>query len=164
MGEKWFILVIVFITALIIGGAIFFVGGSSQKAVLGKTAGAKIGIPEKSFDFKNIPYSGGNAVHKFTIKNTGDKELLIANLKTSCTCTKAYFQSDKERSQEFSMHATSDWTGKLDPGKEGIIVSDFDPTAHGPQGVGPITRLVSFETNDPDNPYVELSFKGVVVK
>ena len=49
--------------------------------------------------------------------------------------------------------------------KEGAeVVTVFDPAAHGPQGIGPISRLVSFETNDPQNPYIEFSFSAVVVK
>ena len=50
------------------------------------------------------------------------------------------------------------------PGETAEIIADFDPAYHGPQGTGPVTRIVSFETNDPDHPYVELGFKGTVVK
>lgn len=161
---------IIVATAIVLVGAVILLGNStpgSSKAVLGKTAGAKIESPETNFDFKDIPYSGGNAIHEFKVKNTGDKELVIANMATSCMCTKVYFQKGDEKSLEFGMkgHSTaSDWKGNLASGKEGSIVVVFDPTAHGPEGVGPISRIVSFETNDPDRPYVEFTFSGNVVK
>lgn len=141
--------------------------GSSSKAVLGKVAGAKVESLETSFDFKDIPYSGGNVQHEYKIKNIGDKNLEIANLATSCMCTKVYLKTSSGSSPEFGMKghtAASDWKGRLAPGEEGSVVAVFDPTAHGPQGVGPISRLVSLDTNDPDRPYLEFSFNGTVVK
>lgn len=169
MSDKKIIIGIVAITVAVIVGAVTFLGNSSSptKADLAKTAGAKVETIETKFDFQNIPYSGGNVEHVFPIKNIGDKDLKIANLATSCMCTKVYMKVGQDKSPEFGMpghNTASDWTGTLAPGQEGQIVAVFDPTAHGPQGVGPIDRLVSFESNDPDHPYVEFNFKGVVVK
>ncbi|KKS65550.1 MAG: hypothetical protein UV33_C0001G0028 [Candidatus Daviesbacteria bacterium GW2011_GWA1_42_6] len=161
---------IIVATAIVLVGAVVLLGNStpgSSKAVLGKTAGAKIEAPETNFDFKDIPYPGGNAIHEFKVKNTGDKELVIANLATSCMCTKVYLQTESGKGPEFGMKghtASSDWTGAIAPGKEGQVVAVYDPTAHGPQGVGPISRIVSFETNDPGRPYMEFTFSGNVVK
>jgi len=169
MSDKKILIVIAVVTLAILGGAMFFLSNtqSSSKAVIQKTAGAKIETPETNFDFKDIPYSGGDAIHEYKVKNTGDKDLEIANMNTSCACSKAYFKSAKGESPKFSMKgmsAPSSWKGILLPGEEGIVITDFDPTYHGPQGVGPISRIVSFETNDPDHPYIELSFSGNVVK
>lgn len=157
--------------AILLVGAVVLLGqssqGSSGKAVLGKTAGAKIESQETDFDFKNIPYSGGNAIHEFKVKNTGEKELIIANMATSCMCTKVYLQTELGKGPEFGMKghtASSNWTGTIAPGKEGLVVAVFDPTAHGPQGVGPMSRIISFETNDSDRPYMEFTFSGNVVK
>lgn len=172
--ERKIIIAVTIVTALILGGGIVFLGSSSKgtlgaKTALQKTAGAKIEVRERKFDFKDIPYSGGNVTHEYWIKNSGDQELKVANLKTSCMCTKTYLKTAKEKGPEFGMqgHASggaSDWIGKLLPGEEGQIMAVFDPTAHGPEGVGPVSRFVSFETNDPDHPYIELEFSGVVVK
>lgn len=167
MSEKAIIIGVVILTVFIIGGGIFFLSNSPTKAVLQKTVGARIETPQTSFDFKNVPYNGGFAKHSFTIKNIGDKELQIANLATSCTCTKVFYKKGKEESPYFSMKGhsgESSWTGVLKPKEKAELVIVFDPTAHGPQGVGPIERIISFETNDPDKPYVEFSFKGVVVR
>lgn len=100
---------IIVATAIILVGAVVFLGQSSSgsdrsgKAVLGKTAGAKIESPETNFDFKDIPYSGGNVKHEFKVKNTGDKELVIANMATSCMCTKVYLQTESGNGPEFGI-------------------------------------------------------------
>lgn len=168
MTDKKIVITIILITMAILAGALFLLGGSSSgKANLQKTVGAKLETLETSFDFKDIPYSGGNAVHEYKIKNIGDKDLQIANIYTSCACSKAFFKSAKGESPKSSMKgmsAPSSWTGSLAPGEEGQVVASFDPTYHGPQGVGPISRIVSFETNDPDRPYAELTFSGNVIK
>lgn len=154
-------------TLVVIGGGTFLLSNGPTKAVIEKTQGAKLETKETSFDFKEIPYSKGKAKHSFEIKNIGSNDLEIANLSTSCMCTITYFQSSREMSSEFGMKGMtqpSSWKGILKPGETGKIVIVFDPAFHGPQGVGPISRIVSFETNDPDHPYAELAFSGTVVK
>lgn len=165
MDKKVIIGILVFI-AVIIGGAILY-SNSTSKAAIEKTAGAKVATFESSFDFKNIPYSGGNVSHEFKIKNNGSKDLIIANLATSCMCTKVYFEARNIKGPEFAMKGMSgesSWKGTLKSNETGVIVAIFDPTAHGPSGIGSISRIVSFETNDPDHPYVEFAFSGVVIK
>lgn len=156
----------VLFTLIIIGGGIIYSNGS-KSATLGKTQGAKIQTFESNFDFKNIAYSGGNVEHAYKVKNAGEKDLTIANMATSCMCTKVFLKTSKEEGPQFGMKGmsgTSSWIGILKPGEEGQVVAVFDPTAHGPAGVGPVSRMVSLETNDPDHPYVEFSFTGTVVK
>lgn len=165
MDKKVVIGILVFIAA-IIGGAVVY-SNNTRSAVIEKTMGAKITAPELSFDFKNVPYSGGNVAHEFKIKNSGIKDLTIANLATSCMCTKVYFKTNGVKGPEFGMkghESEKAWKGVLKPNEEGIVAAVFDPTAHGPAGIGPVSRIVSFETNDPDRPYMEFNFSGVVVK
>ncbi len=165
--DKKIIIIISLITVVALGGGMYFAQNQGTKAAVEKTNGAKIQTFETSFDFKDVKYSGGNAKHGFKIKNAGTKDLTIANMSTSCMCTKVYLQAGNIKSPEFGMKGMSgdsSWKGVVKPGGEAKIVADFDPTAHGPQGVGPISRIVSFETNDPDHPYVEFTFSGVVVK
>ena len=166
MDKKIIALISVF-TIFVIGIAIIVAGLGSPKAELQKTKGANLQTSETNFNFNNIRYSGGNVSHKYEIRNAGDKDLRIANLATSCMCTTAYFKEGNKESPVFGMKgmsAPSNWTGVLKPGETGEIVTVFDPSYHGLSGIGPIQRTISFETNDPDRPYVELSFNGVVVK
>ncbi|MCL4419081.1 DUF1573 domain-containing protein [Patescibacteria group bacterium] len=166
MDKKIIIAAVLFTIVVVIGG-VFYSSGTPSKAAIEKTQGAKVETRETSFNFKDVPYSGGKAIHAFYIKNTGNKDLQIANLATSCMCTVTFFQSSREKGPEFGMKGmsqSSSWKGLLKPAEEGKIVAVFDPAFHGPQGLGPISRIVSFETNDPDHPYVELAFSGTVVK
>jgi len=168
--DKKFVLLITILTLGIIGIAILVSGSSSTtttKATVSKTAGAKIVVDHSSKKVGNIPYSGGNLIHVFPVKNAGTKDLEIANIATSCMCTKAYLKQGDNKSEGFGMKgmsAPSNWKGIIKPGETAEIIADFDPAYHGPQGTGPVTRIVSFETNDPDNPYVEVSLEGDVVK
>lgn len=165
--DKKFLLIIAFITAAVLFGGVFLFSNSKGPASVEKTSGAQIQILHKDFDFKDIKYNGGNATHAFPIKNNGSKELVLANLSTSCMCTHVYLKKGDEKSPSFGMKghsAASDWKGILKPKEEAEVIVVFDPTAHGPQGIGPVERFVSAETNDPDNPYVEFAFNGVVVK
>ena len=168
--DKKFIIFIIILTLGIIGLAIFVSGFSSTtttKATVSKTAGAKISVDHSSKKVGNIPYGGGNLIHVFPIKNAGTKDLEIANIATSCMCTKAYLKQGDNKSEGFGMKgmsSPSNWKGIIKPGETAEIIADFDPTYHGTQGTGPVSRMVSFETNDPDNPYVEVSFEGEVIK
>ena len=168
MNKKLIALMIV-ITLGIVGLAIFVSGSSTSetKATVSKTAGAKISIDHNFKTVGNIGYSKGILYHSFPIKNTGTKDLEIANMASSCMCTKVFLKKEGKDGPEFGMKgmsAPSSWKGILKPGESGEIVAAFDPTYHGPQGIGPVSRTASFETNDPANPYVELSFEGTVTK
>lgn len=166
--DKKFLLLIGGFTLAVLGFAIFIFGSSSNsKAELQKTKGAKISVTVSSKSVGNIPYDGGDLIESFPVKNIGDKDLEIANVATSCMCTKAYLKQGNNKSDEFGMKgmsAPSSWKGIIKPGQTAEIVADFDQKYHGPSGIGPVTRTVSFETNDPDNPYVEVGFNGVVTK
>ena len=168
--DKKFIALIIVLSAGIIGIAVLVSNSSpasNTKASISKTTGAKIVVDHFSKKVGNIPYSGGNLIHVFPVKNAGTKDLEIANIATSCMCTKAYLKQGDNKSEGFGMKgmsASSSWKGIIKPGQTAEIIADFDPTYHGPQGIGSVTRMVSFETNDPDNPYVEVSFEGEVVK
>lgn len=167
--DKKFIALILIITLGIIGIAIFISESSTSdtKATISKTQGAKISVNHNFKTVGDIGYSKGILYHSFPIKNIGTNNLEIANMTTSCMCTKVFLKTGGKDGPEFGMKgmsAPSGWIGILKPGESGEIVAAFDPAYHGPQGIGPVSRIVSFETSDVDNPYVELSFEGTVTK
>lgn len=164
---KVFLGIIIFSLIMIIGAVMILSGSSVGKVSLQKQTGVKIEVSEDKFSFDEIDYDGGNVSHGFKIKNIGDKDLVVANIITSCMCTKAFMKGpfgEGPKSGMKGMSKPSDWKGVLKVSEEGEIVAVFDPAFHGPSGVGPLSRNVSFETNDPDKPYVELTFDGNVVK
>ena len=165
MNNKKIVIIFITITILILGGGIFLLSSTtSAPAKVTTSQNAKAEVSQKIFDWGNIPYSGGNATKTFTIKNAGSDVLKLNGIKTSCTCTKAQVTINGKTSPYFSMHSSSAWVGEVAPGKEAQLTVIFDPTFHGPTGVGPVERLISLETNDLQNPKIEFSLKGVVVK
>lgn len=164
MADKKIIIGLIVLTMLILGGGVYFLSSTATSTQVTPSQNVKVEIPERTFDWGNIPYSGGNATKTFTIKNTGTGVLQLSGVKTSCTCTKAQVTIDGKGSPYFSMHSTTGWVGKVAPGKEAQLLVIFDPAFHGPSGVGPVERLISLETNDIQNPSIEFSLKGVVVK
>lgn len=165
MNDKKIIIGFIVITLLILGGGIYILSTTTSSPVeITTSQNAKAQVDQKFFDWGNIPINGGNAIKTFSIKNSGTDILKITGVKTSCTCTKAQIIIDGKTSPYFSMHATSGWVGEVAPGKEAQLKVIFDPAFHGPTGVGPVERLISMQTNDAQNPNLEFSLKGVVVK
>lgn len=164
MTDKKVIIGLIIFTLSILGGGIYVLSTSSAPVKITASQNARISVDQKTFDWGNIPYSGGNATKIFTIKNTGSDTLKLTGVKTSCTCTKAQVAIGGKSSPYFSMHATSAWVGEVAPGQEAQLTVIFDPAFHGPTGVGPIERIISMQTNDTQNPTLEFSLKGVVVK
>lgn len=164
MNNKKVVIGFIVLTLLILGGGVYILSNSAAPAKITTSQNAKVEVDQKTFDWGNIPYSGGNATKTFIIKNTGTGVLQLTGVETSCTCTKAQITIDGKTSPYFSMHATSSWVGEVVPGKEAKLLVIFDPAFHGPTGVGPMERLISVDTNDSQNPKLEFSLKGVVVK
>lgn len=165
MSERNIIIGVVLISLLILGGGIFLLSQTSsakpQNVTLSQNV--KIEVPEKTFDWGVIKYSGDKATKTFIIKNAGSDPLKLYNIKTSCVCTKANLTIDGKLSPDFSMHS-SPWIGEVASGKEAILNVIFDQTFHGPTWVGPMERLISMQTNDLSSPALEFKLTGNVVK
>ena len=120
-----------------------------------------------SQELGEIPMSAGIAQLGFTFKNTSDTPLDLQQLYTTCMCTKAKIITQAGQSAFAGMQGHTgglkpiDPNLQLQPGEEAVVLVEFDPNAHGPDAVGPITRSVILETNQAD---AEFMFSGVVIK
>lgn len=118
---------------------------------------------EIKFDFGTISMGRGNVTHAYKIKNVGSETVAINRVYTSCMCTTAKFIKGSAVFGPFGMAGhgyipTIDQ--ELKPGEEAIIEATFDPTAHGPAGVGKIERVIIVE-NNAGKPF-ELGFSATV--
>lgn len=104
-----------------------------------------INIPVTDYDFGAIPPGPGNVSQVFYLQNTGSEPLIISNVVTSCGCTRALLSSSV-----------------IPPGTRADLTAIFDPDFHDIQG--PVKRVIWLETNDPDQPVVEVSFTARVQK
>jgi len=137
--------------------AVLLVGCSPNPAVdsskLSLTDSGKIApTDDTSFDWGDINIEGGTVSRLYSFKNEGDTDLIIKSAQTSCMCTIAEVQlADGTKSPAFGMHQSIPWGGVVKPGEEFSMNVVFDPMAHGPDAVGPITRSVYIETSSVAN-------------
>jgi len=154
----------VLLTAILVGGGVVVMSRSPNAASLEKTDKTKFFTDHTNFDWGKINYNGGVVNHVFEIKNSGESSLKLANIKTSCMCTTAKISTKNGASPTVKMHEVSDWQGVLEPGETAQLEVVFDPAFHGPTGVGPVERIISVETSDPNKANVEFNLKGVVTR
>jgi len=102
-----------------------------------------IDLPINVYDFGAIPPGPGNVSQTFYLQNIGTKTLEISRVTTSCSCTRANLSSSV-----------------IPPGTRANLTAIFDPDYH--EIEGPVKRAIWLETNDPDQPVVEISFAADV--
>lgn len=100
-----------------------------------------IAVEATSLDLGNV-VNGEIVSRDLALRNDGDADLIIDSIITSCTCTKA----------------------TVDPmtipaGQSGVLHIKFDSGFHGPDLTGPLIRQVFINSNDRQQPelQVELS-------
>ena len=118
-----------------------------QSAVINSSV---LNIDSNSYDFGTVSMAKGEVTHEFKIKNISNNEIKIGKIYTSCMCTAAWFTKGAKQKGPFGMagHGYVPPVNELlSPNEEAIVKVVFDPAAHGPAGVGPITRLIYIESN-----------------
>lgn len=165
MNEKKLIILIILVSVLIMVGGIFFISSTNTSAPqVAASSNAKASFAQTDYDWGQIDYSGPKATKTFVIKNNGTDNLKLFNIKTSCHCTKAHLNIDGIDSPEFGMTGIFSWVGTVKPGNEAKLVIVFDQAYHGSQGMGPIVRYTSVETNDSSNSKITFTTSGTVTK
>ena len=101
-------------------------------------AQAKIEFKSETINYGNIA-KGSDGIRVFEFTNTGDSELIISNVKSSCGCT----VPEKPK-------------GPIAPGANGTIKVKYDT-----KRVGPIRKTVTVYSNATE-PIKALKIKGVV--
>ncbi|MEK9183307.1 MAG: DUF1573 domain-containing protein [Patescibacteria group bacterium] len=162
-------IILTIIVLLVIGGI-----GAAVAATMKEKSGnglGKLAVETTNFDWGDISMARGLAKKTIKIQNTGTGDLKISKFATSCMCTKVVLEANGRRSPEFGMpgHGASGpafWSETIKPGDSGNLEIVFDPNAHGPEAVGPVTRTISIYSNDNgvSNSKKTITFDAVVVK
>lgn len=104
---------------------------------------------EDVYDFKEISMEKGEVSHVFTIINSGTEPVTLSRITTSCMCTIAYLIDGARRLGPFGMPGHGGPKGTLvetiPAGGSRDVEVIFDPAAHGPAGIGRISRAVFLE-------------------
>lgn len=123
---------------------------------------------ESTFDFGAISMQNGKIAHQFEVKNNGTEAIMIEKVYTSCMCTTAYIIDNLgKRYGAFGMPGHAGAQMESVPVLAGTFITVeaiFDPSAHGPSGVGFAKRSIYLETNSISSPKLELSFQATVTK
>lgn len=149
---------------IIVGGAFLLGRGSQEPQVSSEVLG--IEATPTAYDLGEVPINGGIVTREYSIKNTSDKTIRLKKIATSCMCTTASFDIGGKETKFFGMEGHGDANPPVNveiaAGSEGKVEVRFDPTVHGPQGVGPFDRVVYLTFSDPGG-VKELTFNGTVI-
>jgi hypothetical protein len=103
-------------------------------------AGPKIACDEAAFDF-GVSRNADFVEHTYQIRNTGDSDLVINHVRTSCGCTTTRMDQQV-----------------IAPGKEAPLSARFSLVGR----QGPQKKFIYLECNDPDNIEFRLELSGEV--
>lgn len=115
---------------------------------------------EQGFDFGAISMAAGKVTHTFAVKNTGTDPVVIEKMYTSCMCTTSVLQQGNKKFGPYGMPGHSfipKMNAQVAPGEQVFVEVTFDPSAHGPAGVGAIQRAVILENNAGENVELQIS-------
>jgi len=163
-GPDKFIISIVVITVLILGAAVFLGTRMGATPQVNADSQVVLAVDSDKYDWGTIDYDKGIVSKNFEIKNTSSVVLKLYNVKTSCMCTTAQLKTPQGASKKFGMHESSSDVIEVKPKETAQLLIEFDPAFHGPSGVGPITRIITMDTNDAKNPKLTFNLTGNVVK
>ncbi len=150
----------VFVLAITITG--FSLNSSDNDSYVDEVGGlsnSKLIVLEDPYDFGEIEIFAGKVSTNFTLKNEGEEAVTITKAATSCMCTEGEIAG-----LTFGMHGSDVKSVVIPPGGEEVVQATYDPLAHGPKGVGPVTRTLQLDTDSAVTPRIELRFSANVVK
>ncbi len=156
------IIVILVIVALVWFGQPKSTDSQSGTIPAGNSS-TSLSLSESSFDFGTISMASGNVSRVVKVKNIDTKPVTLRKMYTSCMCTVAKMKHAGKELGPYGMQGHGfipSMDEVLAVGEEADIEITFDPNAHGPAGVGRISRAVYLE-NDAGAP-LQIGFKTFV--
>jgi len=113
----------------------------------------RIDISETSRDLGEVSQAKGEVSTDFEFRNSGESDLVINKLSSSCGCTSTAILYNGEVGPTFTMPGhgkenPTDWQVVIKPGKSAILIVFYDPNVHG-EFTGAVTRTISVFSNDP---------------
>ncbi len=142
---------------------------SQQKAEIEKKLTAELGgnrpqisLETNSFNFGKVTKEQGAVRKIIKLRNNGNQDLVITDIKPSCSCTTVVLQVDKNKSSYFGQAgAGKGWQMVIGPNKEGeleIVFDAFNP----PLNAGIAKRNITITSNDPLYGQIVVQFEADV--
>lgn len=108
-------------------------------------------IEPETVELGDVSNSGPLIIQDFHIRNEGNDDLIITDLKTSCSCLEASFIKYGKESVKVGRFSNSEgWTFILMPGEEATMRTYYDAKLTNWQ-LGSVERIISITSNDPVN-------------
>jgi hypothetical protein len=169
---KYIIGTLLVLAAIIIGVAVLAskptsgnTGSIGGDRFINNVVAQGISAAPESIDIGKVAYRGGIVSKEYEIKNTTGAAMKLRKIITSCACTKARVVIGDKSTKFYSMEMSGDKNPIIDydfpAGATAKVEFQFDPTAHGPAGIGLIDRVITLYF---DAGFKELKFNGEVVK
>ncbi|RJP44137.1 DUF1573 domain-containing protein [Candidatus Parcubacteria bacterium] len=151
-------IITVLVVVVLLGGFLAVRYGSNVGAEalrnVRDTGETRTSFSEKAaaLDLGSVSMARGKAVHRFLVLNDVGRDIVVRRAMTSCMCTTAYLAVRGESPMgPFGMpgHGVVPVIDKrVESGEELLVSVVFDPAAHGPSGIGAVSREVSLERAD----------------
>ncbi len=160
MNQKTIIALIILAIALVVGGAVLSQDdqGSFSGNKTEEKSSSSLVADRQYHDFGTIDIFGGNVETDFILTNNGSEDVVVLAGTTSCGCTEGNLGGI-----QFGMHEKMSETVTVKAGKSEKLTVIYDPLAHGPSAVGPVTRQVFLKTNSTANQAIEIRISANVV-
>lgn len=115
-------------------------GDCASTRGIGPSLSPVLRVDDREYDWGKL-VQGDIPRHSYTLHNDGTAALEIHRVRSSCGCTKI------------------EWTKTIEPGKSGIVTIALDTKSLKARRV---YKVATIESNDPQNPSVELILGGVL--
>lgn len=121
----------------------------------------QIVLEPQKVDLGDVSTKAGQTSTTITIKNSGQRELIIDSLSTSCGCTTVSVVNNGQEGPVFGTGTPPEaegWSTTIQPGESAELKIYYDPTFH--EGArGPMLREIYVSSNDPVDPVVKASIE-----
>ena len=162
-GIDSFLVGTIAVTIFILGAVVYFGLKAGTTAKVITDSQVELVANDTQYDWGTISMANGIVNKSFTIANPSDAPLKLYDVKTSCMCTTAQLKTASQTSKKFGMHEKNSNVFEINPGETAELFVEYDPAFHGPSGIGPISRTITMDTNDPDQPTLSFLVTANVV-
>ncbi|MBU0531630.1 MAG: DUF1573 domain-containing protein [Candidatus Uhrbacteria bacterium] len=164
--KSYLIYVLALVVLIGIGAFVWSSPSQSVDAYEALASADELSVPESSWNYGTVEMKNGPVTKMVELINNATDPILVSDLYTSCGCTKARLVRDNDDATPWATmpgHGIQPTIEELiQPGEKVEIEVVFDPAAHGPKGVGNISRNVFLELNQDPNERIELNFTATV--
>lgn len=150
MPKKYHSILITLAAVAVVGVGFVLMARNAGYTATQNTGPAVMSAAETSYDFGDISMAAGKASHRFTFTNSAGSPVEIKKIYTSCMCTQAMLFLGGKKFGPYGMpgHGIVPPVNQtLAAGSDGAIDIVFDPSAHGPAGIGKIQRSITIESS-----------------